>query len=351
MIKKNTKWRLGQLFLCTLLVLGLSACSAKKPAEPSVSAGSVGTSQKNSEAASSSAPSKESVQSQTSSSQAKSVALADIPPYSGQPFVEINNNEPFFEKNEWTTSSFQHYFDLDNLGRVTGAYASLGSDLMPTEKRGDISSVRPTGFLNKNIYPFVDGERLYNRCHLIGFQLAGQNANPKNLMTGTRYMNVDGMLPFENMVADYIKDTNNHVMYRVTPMFEGDDLVAKGVLMEAQSVEDEGDGISFNVFCYNVQPGVAIAYTTGENQADGSLAVGGAQAPEPEVKSEAQPEPAPQTPPASGVSYVANTNSMKFHYPTCSSVEKISAANRWDTNESRDQLIASGYSPCKICHP
>ena len=194
----------------------------------------------------------------------RGVTLADIPDYSGDPWVELNNNEPEFEPTDYTVTSYEEYGALDGLGRCTTVMACIGRDLMPTEKRGDISSVRPTGWVQAQ-YDFVDGKALYNRCHLIGFQLTGENANDRNLITGTRYLNVDGMLPFENLVADYIKETGNHVLYRVTPVFDGDDLVAQGVQMEAASVEDSGEGVLYNVFCYNVQPGVEIDYATGES--------------------------------------------------------------------------------------
>ena len=189
---------------------------------------------------------------------------ATLPVYSGSPYVIVNNNEPFFTENDMTADSFEYYGELDELGRCTVAYASVGKDLMPTEKRGSIGSVKPTGWHTVK-YDIVDGKYLYNRCHLIGYQLTAENANKNNLITGTRYLNVDGMLLFENMVADYIKETNNHVLYRVTPIFTGDNLLADGVLMEAESVEDNGEGISYNVFCYNVQPGVKIDYVTGDS--------------------------------------------------------------------------------------
>lgn len=189
---------------------------------------------------------------------------ATLPEYSDSPYVIVNNNEPFFTENDMTAHSFEYYGELDELGRCTVAYASVGKDLMPTEKRGSIGSVKPTGWHTVK-YDIVDGKYLYNRCHLIGYQLTAENANKNNLITGTRYLNVDGMLLFENMVADYIKETNNHVLYRVTPIFTGDNLLADGVLMEAESVEDNGEGISYNVFCYNVQPGVKIDYVTGDS--------------------------------------------------------------------------------------
>ena len=192
------------------------------------------------------------------------VNLDSIPAYSGQAYVAVNGNRPFFTETEYTETSYETYSPLDSLGRCGPAEANVGQDLMPTEKRGAIGSVKPTGW-QVSKYDFVDGKYLYNRCHLIGYQLTAENANSQNLITGTRYLNVTGMLPFENMVADYVKETNNHVLYRVTPLFDGEDLVAKGVLMEAWSVEDGGEGVCFNVYCYNVQPGVTIDYATGDN--------------------------------------------------------------------------------------
>lgn len=192
--------------------------------------------------------------------------LSDVPGYKGESYCVINNNEPFFENVKYD-KSFEIYCPLDNLKRCTNTFANIGKDIMPTEKRGDISSVKPSGWKSVQ-YDFVDGKSLYNRCHLIGFQLAGENANKQNLVTGTRYMNTVGMLPFENMVADYVKETGNHVLYRVTPIFEGNELVCRGVLMEARSVEDNGEEICFNVFCYNVQPGVSIDYATGNSSSD-----------------------------------------------------------------------------------
>ena len=193
------------------------------------------------------------------------ISLEDIPAYSGQAYVAVNGNEPFFTQEDLTTTSYETYAPLDGLGRCGPAEACVGQDLMPTEPRGRISSVKPTGW-QVSKYDFVDGKYLYNRCHLIGYQLTAENANKQNLITGTRYLNVTGMLPFENLVADYVRETGNHVLYRVTPIFDGTDLVARGVLMEAWSVEDKGEGVCFNVYCYNVQPGVIIDYSTGANQ-------------------------------------------------------------------------------------
>lgn len=195
----------------------------------------------------------------------ETAALSEVPEYSGEPYVVMNGNEPDFPEEEKTEESFETYSELDELGRCGAAYANVGTDLMPTGKRGSIGSVKPSGWHTVK-YSHVDGKYLYNRCHLIGYQLSGENANEKNLITGTRYMNVEGMLPFENMVADYVKETEHHVLYRVTPYFEEDDLLAKGVQMEALSVEDGGEGIAYNVFVYNVQPGVEIDYGTGESR-------------------------------------------------------------------------------------
>lgn len=191
-------------------------------------------------------------------------SIADISPYTDAPYASVNGNQPYFTEADLTSQSYEFYSDLDGLGRCGAAYASIGIDLMPTEKRGNIGKVKPSGWHTAK-YDIVDGKYLYNRCHLIGFQLSGENANKKNLITGTRYMNVEGMLPFENMVADYVKETKNHVLYRVTPIFEGDNLIASGVLMEAESVEDKGEGILFCVYVYNVQPGIRIDYATGES--------------------------------------------------------------------------------------
>lgn len=253
---------------------------------------------------------------------------ADIPGFSGEPYVAVNDNVPGFTADELTTSSYEYYSDLDALGRCGVTVACVGLDLMPTEKRESISSVKPTGWVQAQ-YDCVDGKSLYNRCHLIGFQLSGENANKQNLITGTRYMNVDGMLPFENLVADYVKETGNHVLYRVTPDFTGGELVARGVFMEGLSVEDNGEGVSFYVYAYNVQPGVGIDYATGESWLEQSAAASTSGA----------------------AAYVLNTNSKKFHLPTCSGAASISEANRQEVTASREDLIAQGYNPCGTCKP
>lgn len=190
--------------------------------------------------------------------------LDQIPEYFGEPYVILQDNQPNFDLEDLTLEPFETYSELDELGRCGAAYANICLDIMPTEPRGEIGQVKPTGWHTVK-YDCVEGKYLYNRCHLIGYQLAGENANRQNLITGTRYLNVTGMLPFENMVDDYVEETGNHVLYRVTPVFAGENLVASGVRMEAFSVEDEGEGICFHVYVYNVQPGVVIDYTTGES--------------------------------------------------------------------------------------
>ncbi len=271
-----------------------------------------------------------------------------IPKYAGTPVVQIHENVPFFSQSELTTTPFETYSALDELGRCGVAYANICQELMPTEERGEIGSIKPTGWV-QNKYPgLVNSEPpyLYNRCHLIGYQLAGENANECNLITGTRSFNVDGMLPYENLVADYVKSTGHHVLYRVTPIYEETNLLANGVLMEAQSVEDAG--IGFCVFVYNVQPGVILHYEDGTNEVDPNYT--------PPVTTQESVTTSGST---SGTSssqsgtcqYVLNTNTMKFHYAGCSSVGQMSEKNKQYSNASRDEIIAQGYTACKRCHP
>ena len=289
---------------------------------------------------------------------------ADVPAYSGEPYTAVNNNEPYFTSDNLTTEAFENYSELDALGRCGVAYANVCLETMPTEKRGSISEVKPTGWHSVK-YDNVDGKSLYNRCHLIGYQLTAENANQQNLITGTRYLNVDGMLPFENMVADYVKETDNHVLYRVTPIFMGDNLVADGVLMEGYSVEDEGDGICFCVYAYNVQPGITIDYATGDSwlssekgnsdsSSGGNSAVSQSAADKSGTQQAAvQTESVKETsaPVSTGTEYILNTNTKKFHYPSCSSVKQMKASNKKEYTGSRDDLIAQGYDPCKKCNP
>ena len=244
-------------------------------------------------------------------------------------WVQVNNGDPFFTTYEREdTSVFELYSDLDELGRCGTAFANICIDIMPTEPRDSIGSVKPTGWQSTK-YDSVDGKYLYNRCHLIGFQLAGENANKKNLTTGTRYLNIKGMLDAENMVADYVKETHNHVLYRVTPIFTGDNLVADGVLMEGWSVEDEGDGICFCIFAFNVQPGITINY------ADGTSSENTAQVQQNTTETH----------------YILNTNSHKFHLPSCESAAKTSEKNKADYYGTREELINQGYTPCGFCNP
>ena len=279
-----------------------------------------------------------------------------IPAYSGEPYTVLADNVPTFTPSEETTTAFESYHALDSLGRCGTACACLGKELMPTEKRGDISQVTPSGWHSIR-YDFVDGGSLYNRCHLIGFQLSGENANEKNLVTGTRYLNVDGMLPFENMTADYIKETGNHVLYRVTPVFTGENLVCDGVIMEAKSMEDDGEGILFYVFCYNVQPGVSINYATGEASETGdsgqaSESQTAAMLPTADSSSEnRQVNAGISETVGAEAAYVLNTNTRKFHLPSCPSASDIRPENRMDYYGTREALILENYTPCGRCKP
>ena len=279
---------------------------------------------------------------------AETFDFAAVPAYDGKAYVAVNDNVPFFTEEELSSASYETYGELDPLGRCTVCVASVGQNLMPAEERGNIGAVKPTGWHTVK-YDF--GKYLYNRCHLIGYQLTGENANEKNLITGTRYLNIEGMLPFENMVADYVKETDQHVMYRVTPVFEGDNLLAAGVLMEGKSVEDNGEGVLFCVFAYNVQPGVSIDYATGESSADGTI-VNDTSAQE-ETKqftsTSVQQEETQQS--AETQTYVLNTNTHKFHKPGCYSVEKIKPENYAEFTGTREEAIAYGYDPCKNCNP
>lgn len=265
------------------------------------------------------------------------VDLASIPAYGESPYTEVNGNVPYFSEADYTTTSFENYADLDSLGRCVAAYACIGEDIMPTEERGEIGQVKPSGWQTVRYDGLVDGNYLYNRCHLIGYQLSGENANTSNLITGTRYLNIQGMLPFENMVADYVHETKKHVLYRVTPVFNGDNLLANGVLMEGYSVEDEGAGISFCVYAYNVQPGVQIDYATGNS----------------ELVATPEPEPTPedeQTMPTAA-SYIGNANTKKFHRVGCSSIKQMKESNKVELAGTREEIIAMGYEPCKKCAP
>lgn len=372
-LKKSTKWIIGIVaffIICAAIGGGSDETGVEKNADSkgqdssySIEAneksgdeyvnstkGSVGDGGKTSQKASS----KE--KSTGTKTTAKSAApKAQVGNYSGKDYVTVNGNVPLFTDAEKKAASFEKYSSLDSLKRCGVAYACIGRDLMPTGERGAIGSVKPSGWRTVK-YDCVDGKYLYNRCHLIGWQLTAENANEKNLITGTRYFNVKVMLPFENMVADYIKETGNHVLYRVTPDFKGNELVARGVYMEAFSVEDGGKGICFYVYCYNIQPGVSINY------ADGSSSLSGAAATTvtpvkttTTTKKTSTTAPAAPKPPAanSNVTYIGNSNknSMKFHYPSCPSVARMNEENKVFFYGSRDEVIEKRYTPCGNCNP
>ena len=260
-----------------------------------------------------------------------------IPPYSGAPYIELNGGKPFFSSFDYVEGDFEEYSELDSLNRCGVAFANISTETMPTEKRGSIGMIKPSGWHTVR-YEGIDQDYLYNRCHLIGYQLAGENDNDKNLITGTRYMNTEGMLPFENKVAEYVRNTGNHVLYRSTPIFEGENLLANGVILEASSVEDRGKGISFNVFCYNVQPGIEIDYKTGDSSQT-------AERSNPSMIERSIPEI------SEDVTYIANTNTKKFHYPSCDSVKDMKDKNKEELYCTREEAIAKGYSPCGRCKP
>lgn len=300
------------------------------------------------------------------------VSLDAIPAYDGKAYVAVNNNEPFFTDSDMTTTAFENYSDLDSLGRCGVAYANICKDIMPTEERGKIGMIKPSGWHTVK-YDVIKDRYLYNRCHLIGYQLAGENANPKNLITGTRYLNVEGMLPFENLVADYVNNTGNHVLYRVTPMFSGSNLVANGVLIEAKSVEDNGGGILFNVYCYNVQPGVGINYENGDSWLDGTTPQKqsaqtdtpqneGSQSSAGSGAGESGSSGSTTGSTSSGSDSSAAENSAadssnsetmvhitatgkKYHRAGCRTLKKS------DTEVTLDEAKSMGLSPCGICNP
>ena len=274
------------------------------------------------------------------------IQLDYIPPYSGTAYIEINGNSPFFTPDDYTTSSYEYYSDLDSLGRCGVAYACVGKVLLPTEKRGEIGMIKPSGWHTVRYDDLISDKYLYNRCHLIAYELSGENANEKNLITGTRYMNIEGMLPFENKVHDYVENTGNHVLYRSTPIFEDNNLIANGVLLEGFSVEDNGNDISFCVYCYNVQPGIDIDYTTGDSKASENNTSN-------ESPNNQQSEEQQNTDKSNiaSTTYILNTNTKKFHMPTCSSVSDMKDKNKQEFEGSREEVINMGYSPCGKCHP
>ncbi len=326
-MKKNLNFKKSIIMLIGtfLLLTGLVGCNTT----PSTSTNDNGQVVENNESSSSDSNSYLS-----SKDNVSNATLSNIPEYSGTPYVVLNNNVPNFSESDYTTTSFEEYAPLDNLGRCGVAFANVGTDIMPTEERGSISSVKPTGWHSVK-YDIVDGKYLYNRAHLIGYQLTAENANKNNLITGTRYFNVTGMLPFENMVADYVKETNNHVLYRVTPIFEGNDLVAKGVQMEARSVEDNGEGIEFNVFVYNVQPGITIDYATGGSGLDGEAITN-------EGASSNQTGPSEGN---SGTSSTGNTNTN-----VTANTNNTTVTEQENSSQANSGQVIRGNSKSKIYH-
>ena len=287
-------------------------------------------------------------------------SIRDLPKFNGMAYITINNNEPHFSKDEITTQSFEKYSSLDYLGRCGTAFVCVGKDIMPIEERGEIGMIKPTGWHTVK-YEVVDGNYLYNRCHLIGFQLTGENANEKNLITGTRFLNIEGMLPFEDMIADYVKETGNHVMYRVTPIFRGVNLLCDGVQMEAYSVEDSGEGISFNIFAYNAQPQVEINYLTGESALISSMLSDGENfgtvSYSSEITTNTDYNSYSELTVTSNSSeirnkntiYIINKNSMKIHLETCIHAKKMKKENREEYKGKIDKYIDMGYTLCQTC--
>ena len=266
------------------------------------------------------------------------VSSSSLPKYSGKAYVTLNGNLPAFTPEEITSRAYENYSSLDGMGRCGVAMACCGREIMPAEgeKRGSISSIKPSGW-HQATYDCISGKYLYNRCHLIGWQLSAENANPRNLITGTKNINISGMLPFENLVADYIQETGNHVMYRVTPIFEGNNLVASVVQLEAYSVEDGGDSVCFNVYCFNVQPNVCINYANGYSWS--------ANVSQP---TETQP-PAQSQEQSQSDTYILNTRSKKIHHPDCPSVAKMSPKNKKEYKGNIQDLLKQGYTKCGNC--
>lgn len=290
------------------------------------------------------------------------ISVNDVQAFSGKAYVEINGNKTFFKKKQLKVKSLEKYKKLDKLGRCGTAIACVGMEIMPEDEREGIGSVRPSGWKTVKYNDIINGNYLYNRCHLLAYCLTGENANTKNLITGTRYLNVDGMLPFEMQIFDYVKKTGNHVLYRVTPIFSGDELVARGVLMEAKSIENSD--LEFCVYCYNVQPGVTIDYATGDSYANGEdlssynatsvissnvtsneIAIDNKGTGEDKNAIESNQEI------PSEITYVCNKNTNRFHYPDCASVGQMADHNKLFVTGSRDEVIAMGYISCGNCKP
>lgn len=269
-----------------------------------------------------------------------------IPPYSGAPWIEVHGDAPYFSEDEKTTDVFESYSELDSFGRCGQAYANICQELMPTEEREQIGQVKPSGWHTVKYPERIKDLYLYNRCHLIGFQLAGENANERNLITGTRFLNIEGMLPFEDEIAGHVHESKHHVLYRVTPIFLDDDLVCRGVEMEASCIEDDGRtngaGVCFHVFAYNIQPGIGIDYATGESWVESD---------QPESKETGTTSSRNEERNAEKQEYAVNVNTGKFHLPDCASAQKANPGNikRWVC--TREDLTGDGYSPCGVCNP
>lgn len=261
--------------------------------------------------------------------------LDNIPAYKSEPYITINNNQPFFSKEELSIDFPKTFSPMDTLSRCGSAMAVISSETLTSAEREPIGSIKPSGWHTVKYPGVIDDNYLYNRCHLLAYGLTGENANELNLITGTRYFNKTGMLKFENMVSNYIYKTGNHVLYRVTPLYKGNDLVASGVVIEAKSIEDMGKGLTFNVFVYNIQPGILIDYLTGESKLD-----------------EAYVTPVPTaTPLAENITYILNTSSLKFHLPSCDAVKDMKNHNKENFYLGRQEAINKGYTPCKRCNP
>ena len=293
--------------------------------------------------------------------------INSIPKYSGESYVVVNNNIPYFDPDDYEPKAFEYYSPLDLLERCSICMACISEEIMPTEERGAIGSIKPTGWHTVRYDDIIADKYLYNRCHLIGYQLTAENANVLNLITGTRYLNIEGMLPFENKTANYISSTHNHVLYRSTPVFVGEELVCRGVLMEGYSLEDNGKGICFNVFCYNVQPGIVINYADGESSASGTTTTSTTTVTtttkvttasttttaKPATTTTRTTTTITTTKQAGGVTYIVNLNpkSQKFHRPDCASVKRMNESNKWYFTGTREELIKLGYEPCEKCNP
>lgn len=332
------------LLLSLCVIFAMAGCGSSSADNSAGSSSDTGGAAKTTAAQSAS----QSLPSSASSDTANSDSVGSVPKYSGEASITINGSVPKFTKKQLSSKeSYQKYGRLDSLGRATTCMACIDKDIMPTRKRGSIGMIKPAGWhLVK--YDFVDGKYLYNRCHLIAYELTGVDGESqylaRNLVTGTRYMNIEGQLPYENMTAEYIKETGNHVLYRVTPVFKGDNLLCSGVHMEAESIEDNGKGIKFNVYCYNVQPRVTIDYATGNNHLSADKSTAGSS-------SSAASAGSAGTSASSRNTYVINTNTKKFHKPDCASVKQTLAGNRRTVHETKSELIEEGYSPCGNCNP